>query len=108
MTVSLCVLPSSKGIFFRLFCGVRREWGKTTLARIYAKELDAEFFELSAVSAGKADIKKIVDEDVGGKQKILFLDEIHRFNKAQQDYLLPFAETGRIDADWRDDRKSEL
>ncbi|MEK7067018.1 MAG: replication-associated recombination protein A [Patescibacteria group bacterium] len=70
--------------------------GKTTLARIYAKELDAEFFELSAVSAGKADIKKIVDEDVGGKQKILFLDEIHRFNKAQQDYLLPFAETGEL------------
>lgn len=70
--------------------------GKTTLARIYAKELGAEFFELSAVSAGKADIKKIVDEDVGGKQKILFLDEIHRFNKAQQDYLLPFAETGEL------------
>ena len=48
------------------------------------------------MSAGKADIKKIVDEDVGGKQKILFLDEIHRFNKAQQDYLLPFAETGEL------------
>lgn len=70
--------------------------GKTTLARIYAKELDAEFFELSAVSAGKADIKKIVDENANGKQKILFLDEIHRFNKTQQDYLLPFAETGEL------------
>src|SRR3990170_7131563 len=70
--------------------------GKTTLARIYAKELGAEFFELSAVSAGKADIKKIVDENTGGKQKVLFLDEIHRFNKAQQDYLLPFVETGEL------------
>ena len=70
--------------------------GKTTLARIYAKELGAEFFELSAVSAGKADIKKIVDEKIGGKQKVLFLDEIHRFNKAQQDYLLPFVETGEL------------
>src|ERR1700745_3156278 len=62
--------------------------GKTTIARIYAKALDAELYELSAVSAGKEDIRRIVD-DVGagklalGKQKVLFLDEIHRFNKAQ-------------------------
>src|SRR3989344_6496331 len=56
--------------------------GKTTLARIYAKKLDAEFFELSAVSAGKDDIRKIVAENTGDKPKILFLDEIHRFNKA--------------------------
>ncbi|MEK7130407.1 MAG: replication-associated recombination protein A [Patescibacteria group bacterium] len=70
--------------------------GKTTLARIYANELDAEFFELSAVSAGKDDIKKIVKSDTGGKPKVLFLDEIHRFNKAQQDFLLPFAETGEL------------
>ena len=70
--------------------------GKTTLARIYAKELNAEFFELSAVSAGKDDIRKIIGENVGGKSKILFLDEIHRFNKAQQDYLLPFVETGEL------------
>jgi putative ATPase len=67
--------------------------GKTTLARIYAEALEVEFYELSAVSAGKADIKKIVDEVVE-KPKILFLDEIHRFNKAQQDYLLPFVESG--------------
>ncbi len=67
--------------------------GKTTLARIYAEALDVAFYELSAVSAGKADIKKIVDE-VTQKPKILFLDEIHRFNKAQQDYLLPFVESG--------------
>ncbi len=71
--------------------------GKTTLARIYAKAVDAEFFELSAVSAGKDDIKKIVDQpSFFGKPKILFLDEIHRFNKAQQDFLLPFVETGRL------------
>ncbi|MEK7118558.1 MAG: replication-associated recombination protein A [Patescibacteria group bacterium] len=78
--------------------------GKTTLARIYAKSLDAKFYELSAVSAGKGDIKAVVDEDIGehslrqaeGKPKVLFLDEIHRFNKAQQDYLLPFVESGRL------------
>jgi putative ATPase len=68
--------------------------GKTTLARIYAKGIGARFYELSAVSAGKADIKAIVEEDGGLEQKILFLDEIHRFNKAQQDYLLPFVESG--------------
>lgn len=70
--------------------------GKTTLARMYAKSLDAELFELSAVSAGKADIKKIVDEQFFGRAKVLFLDEIHRFNKAQQDYLLPFVESGEL------------
>ena len=73
--------------------------GKTTLARIYAESLDAQFYELSAVSAGKADIKAIVDDTSGsgeGKPKILFLDEIHRFNKAQQDYLLPFVESGAL------------
>lgn len=70
--------------------------GKTTLARIYAKGLNAKFYELSAVSAGKGDIRTIVDEDTGGHHKVLFLDEIHRFNKAQQDYLLPFVETGRL------------
>lgn len=70
--------------------------GKTTLARIYAKLMSAEFYELSAVSAGKSDIKAIVDTETGGKPKILFLDEIHRFNKAQQDYLLPFVESGAL------------
>lgn len=73
--------------------------GKTTLARIYAKALNAEYHELSAVSAGKDDIRKIVDEKpnlfaTGGK--ILFLDEIHRFNKAQQDFLLPYVESGQL------------
>lgn len=69
--------------------------GKTTLARVYAHSLDADLFELSAVSAGKADIKKIIDTKTD-RQKILFLDEIHRFNKAQQDYLLPFVEHGDL------------
>ena len=68
--------------------------GKTTLARIYANALDADFFELSAVSAGKDDIKKIIVE--GRKPRVLFLDEIHRFNKSQQDFLLPFVESGEL------------
>lgn len=71
--------------------------GKTTLARIYAKALNAEYHELSAVSAGKEDIRKIVDtEGTLFGPKILFLDEIHRFNKAQQDFLLPAVESGKL------------
>jgi len=71
--------------------------GKTTLARIYAKALNADYHELSAVSAGKEDIRKIIDGsgDLFGP-KILFLDEIHRFNKAQQDFLLPAVESGKL------------
>lgn len=69
--------------------------GKTTLARIYAESLRANFYELSAVSAGKDDIRKIVAEP-SLSPKVLFLDEIHRFNKAQQDYLLPFVESGKL------------
>lgn len=71
--------------------------GKTTLAKIYANSVKAELFELSAVSAGKDDIKKIINDNrlrIG--PKILFLDEIHRFNKAQQDFLLPYVERGDI------------
>ncbi len=70
--------------------------GKTTLAKIYANSLNAVLYELSAVSAGKADIKEIVNEDTKECSKVLFLDEIHRFNKSQQDYLLPFVEKGEI------------
>jgi putative ATPase len=113
--------------------------GKTTLARIYANALNADFYELSAVSAGKDDIRKIVESNnIGGqkkspmkkvwpsearrpedflkrsffldqkseedffpgsennKPKVLFLDEIHRFNKSQQDFLLPFVESGEL------------
>ena len=71
--------------------------GKTTLAKIIAKETGAEIHELSAVSAGKDDIRKIVGENTPGLyKKILFLDEIHRFNKAQQDFLLPYVESGTL------------
>lgn len=70
--------------------------GKTTIARIYAQALDAELFELSAVSAGKDDIRKIIAADSKGKEKVLFLDEIHRFNKSQQDFLLPYVESGEL------------
>lgn len=70
--------------------------GKTTLARIYAKSVGAQFFELSAVSAGKDDIRAIVAGIDLETPKILFLDEIHRFNKAQQDFLLPFVESGKL------------
>jgi putative ATPase len=69
--------------------------GKTSLARIYANSINASLYELSAVTAGKADIRKIIDE-TSDKPKVLFLDEIHRFNKAQQDFLLPFVESGEL------------
>ena len=71
--------------------------GKTTLARIYANAINAEFHELSAVSAGKEDIRKIIKSPAeSGRPRILFLDEIHRFNKAQQDFLLPYVESGEL------------
>ncbi len=73
--------------------------GKTTIARIYAKALDARLYELSAVSAGKDDIRRIVEDPetlMEQRPKLLFLDEIHRFNKAQQDFLLPYVESGRL------------
>jgi putative ATPase len=72
--------------------------GKTTLARIYAQSVGAAFYELSAVSAGKDDIRKIVNEPsaLPGQPRILFLDEIHRFNKSQQDFLLPYVESGAL------------
>lgn len=69
--------------------------GKTTLAKIYAQSLNAVLYDLSAVSAGKDDIRKIVAAEEK-MSKVLFLDEIHRFNKAQQDYLLPFVESGKL------------
>lgn len=71
--------------------------GKTTLARIYADAVHCEMHELSAVSAGKDDIRKVVEAAKrADRPTILFLDEIHRFNKAQQDFLLPFVETGTL------------
>lgn len=74
--------------------------GKTTLARIIAQETGAEFVELSAVSSGKADVTKVIglaqQNQRLGMQTILFVDEIHRFNKAQQDAFLPHVEDGTI------------
>lgn len=71
--------------------------GKTTLARIFANAINAHFYELSAVSAGKDDIRKIVKTPaIDGRPRVLFLDEIHRFNKAQQDFLLPYVENGEL------------
>jgi putative ATPase len=74
--------------------------GKTTLARIIAHETGAEFIEISAVSAGKADVNKVIEQaQVNqrlGMRTILFVDEIHRFNKAQQDAFLPHVENGTI------------
>jgi putative ATPase len=87
--------------------------GKTTLAGIIADETGSSFVQLSAVSAGKADVKKVVeqaregqmgmkeiermaDRNMSASQTVLFLDEIHRFNKAQQDFLLPYVEDGTI------------
>jgi len=71
--------------------------GKTTLARIYANAINADFYELSAVSAGKEDIRKIIAKPrEENRPRVLFLDEIHRFNKAQQDFLLPFVESGEL------------
>lgn len=67
--------------------------GKTTLAKIIASSVGADFHHLSAVSAKKEDIRRIVELDHSHKT-VLFLDEIHRFNKAQQDYLLPYVENG--------------
>lgn len=74
--------------------------GKTTLARIIAKELEAEFIELSAVTSGKKDVEKVVEHARQNwnlkLRTILFVDEIHRFNKAQQDAFLPHVESGLI------------
>ncbi len=74
--------------------------GKTTLARIIARETDAEFIELSAVTSGKADITKVIElahqNQRLAQTTILLVDEIHRFNKAQQDAFLPHVEDGTI------------
>jgi putative ATPase len=74
--------------------------GKTTLARIIATQTEAEFVELSAVTANKADVTKVIERAEQnrrlGMRTILFVDEIHRFNKAQQDAFLPHVEAGTI------------
>jgi putative ATPase len=75
--------------------------GKTTLARIIASASDAQFAPLSAVSAGVADLRRVVAEAQArkaenGRRTLLFVDEIHRFNKAQQDAILPYVEDGTV------------
>lgn len=74
--------------------------GKTTLARIIAKEVNAEFIELSAVTSGKKDVEKVIEHARQNwnlnLRTVLFVDEIHRFNKAQQDAFLPHVESGLI------------
>ena len=74
--------------------------GKTTLARIIASEVKAEFIELSAVTSGKKDVEKVIEHARQNwnlqLRTILFVDEIHRFNKAQQDAFLPHVESGLI------------
>ena len=75
--------------------------GKTTLAKIISESTNMAFEELSAVSSGIADVKKKIEIAQGNlsyenKKTILFIDEIHRFNKSQQDYLLPFVENSTI------------
>lgn len=75
--------------------------GKTTLARVIAATTSCEFRQINATSAGKKDMEDVVEEaktTLGGfgKRTMLFIDEIHRFNKGQQDYLLPFVEDGTI------------
>lgn len=75
--------------------------GKTTLAKVIAHTTSAEFMQINATSAGKKDMEEVVtkakdNQGMYGKKTILFIDEIHRFNKGQQDYLLPFVEDGTI------------
>ena len=75
--------------------------GKTTLAKVIAKTTKANFRQLNATTSGKKDMEVVVKEaqdNLGmyGNKTILFVDEIHRFNKAQQDYLLPFVEDGTL------------
>ncbi len=112
----LCEAIEGKHLFSFILWGPPGS-GKTTLARIYANALEAEFYELSAVDSGKEDIERVLGRQRGrdsgrsrplgqalpfatasllAKPKVLFIDEIHRFNKAQQDFLLPFVERGDL------------
>ena len=75
--------------------------GKTTLAKVIANTTSAEFTQINATIAGKKDMEEVVNkakelQGMYGKRTILFIDEIHRFNKSQQDYLLPFVEDGTV------------
>ncbi len=87
-------------IFSMIFWGPPGS-GKTTLALLIAKYANAHFISFSAVTSGVGDIRKVIreanyQEKIYGKRTILFVDEIHRFNKAQQDAFLPYVEKGKI------------
>lgn len=75
--------------------------GKTTLAKVISNTTSADFLQINATSAGKKDMEEVIgkaknNQGMYGKKTILFIDEIHRFNKGQQDYLLPFVEDGTV------------
>lgn len=75
--------------------------GKTTLAKVIAHTTSAQFMQINATSSGKKDMEEVIaaaknNQGMYGKKTILFIDEIHRFNKGQQDYLLPFVEDGTV------------
>jgi len=90
----LRIAINKKHLFSMIFWGPPGV-GKTTLSKIYAQSLNANLIELSAVSAKKDDVRRAVEKAKNSdRPTVLFLDEIHRFNKAQQDFLLPFVETG--------------
>ena len=75
--------------------------GKTTLAKVIANTTSADFTQINATASGKKDMEEVIqkakdNQGMYAKKTILFIDEIHRFNKAQQDYLLPFVEDGTV------------
>jgi len=85
--------------------------GKTTLATIIANTTASHFSSVSAVTAGVADLRRIIEEARERRKlyhvkTILFIDEIHRFNKSQQDAVLPYVEDGTITVNWRQPLKS--
>ena len=86
--------------------------GKTTLARIIANRTKSAFIDFSAVTSGIKEIRTVMEQAENnrhfGERTIVFVDEIHRFNKAQQDAFLPYVEKGRYYFDWCNNRKSLL
>ena len=96
-----CTVRSRQTNWDLLFFTARPGTGKTTLAKVIANTTSARFTQLNATTAGKKDMEEVVKEaqqhlGMYGKKTILFVDEIHRFNKGQQDYLLPFVEDGTL------------